>query len=161
MKANVRVHKYSRRDGTPVKKHNRKIDIEVFKSEKDYSNSNESGSNHKEEEFKIDESLVQKNMTPAKAKAFEKEEKASAKEYKEDGYPTIANDEAGHSKFFSKEAKRLASIKPSKDGYIDFKSKEDYNKWLAYGHIHGQFKKTPGNQKIRIGGKVHKVKHNE
>ena len=46
-----------------------------------------------------------------------------------------------------------------KDSYMDFKDKKSYNKWNAYGHIHGLSAKTPGNQKIRIGGKVHKVKH--
>ena len=32
-------------------------------------------------------------------------------------------------------------------------------KWLAAGHIHGYFKKAPGNQRIKIRGKIHKVKH--
>lgn len=41
---------------------------------------------------------------------------------------------------------------------LKFKSEEDYKKWLAYGHIHGAFKK-PGHQKITIAGKAHKVKH--
>jgi len=42
---------------------------------------------------------------------------------------------------------------------LNFKSKEAYRKWLAHGHIHGEFKKTPGNRRIKIRGKVHKVKH--
>ena len=42
---------------------------------------------------------------------------------------------------------------------LNFKSKASYGRWLAYGHIHGVFKKTPGNQRIKIRGKAHKVKH--
>jgi hypothetical protein len=42
---------------------------------------------------------------------------------------------------------------------MKFKSKEAYRKWLAFGHIHGQFKATPGAQRIMIRGKPHKVKH--
>lgn len=41
----------------------------------------------------------------------------------------------------------------------NFKSKEAYKKWLAYGHIHGQFAKTPGNQPVSIKGKEHSVIH--
>jgi len=41
-----------------------------------------------------------------------------------------------------------------------FKSKSAYQKWLAYGHIHGDFKRTPGYQEpISIAGKLHKVIH--
>lgn len=43
-------------------------------------------------------------------------------------------------------------------GKVNFKSKEDYNKWLAYGHATGIFNK-PGNKKVFIRGKSHKVKH--
>ena len=39
-----------------------------------------------------------------------------------------------------------------------FKTKTGYMKWLAYGHMHGAFK-VPGNQKVFIKGKLHKVKH--
>lgn len=42
---------------------------------------------------------------------------------------------------------------------MKFKSKEGYRKWLAYGHIHGDFERTPGHQKVTIAGKPHKVKH--
>lgn len=45
-------------------------------------------------------------------------------------------------------------------GSMNFKSGEAYKKWLAYGHIHGDFANTPGNQKVAIKGKSHKVKHN-
>jgi hypothetical protein len=44
-------------------------------------------------------------------------------------------------------------------GARNFKSKEAYRKWLAYGHIHGQFAATPGSQKVKIRGKPHKVHH--
>ncbi len=47
----------------------------------------------------------------------------------------------------------------AKGGPVNFKNKEDYAKWLAYGHIHGAFDKTPGNQKVSIAGKSHKVEH--
>ena len=43
-------------------------------------------------------------------------------------------------------------------GKVNFKSKGDYNKWLAYGHATGIFNK-PGNKKVFIRGKSHKVKH--
>lgn len=42
---------------------------------------------------------------------------------------------------------------------LHFKSKEEYRKWNAYGHIHKVFENTPGNQLIKIKGKKHKVKH--
>ena len=51
-----------------------------------------------------------------------------------------------------------------------FKSPEAYRKWVAYGHMRtkeggrakkgqGVFETTPGHQKIKIGGKAHKVEH--
>ena len=40
----------------------------------------------------------------------------------------------------------------------NFKSVKGYHKWLAYGHIHGVFRKR-GNQRIKIRGRRHKVKH--
>lgn len=41
---------------------------------------------------------------------------------------------------------------------LNFKSKEAYRKWLAYGHMHiPDFGETPVGIKIR--GKKHKVKH--
>ena len=42
---------------------------------------------------------------------------------------------------------------------IHFKSKENYLKWLRYGHATGVFRKTPGHMKVYIKGKPHKVKH--
>jgi len=44
-------------------------------------------------------------------------------------------------------------------GTLHFKNKVGYGKWLAYGHIHGDFAKVPGEQKIMIAGKPHLVKH--
>ena len=41
----------------------------------------------------------------------------------------------------------------------NFKNKEAYKKWLAYGHMHKVFEETPGNQQITIHGHKHKVKH--
>ena len=55
-----------------------------------------------------------------------------------------------------KEGSKMMKRSKPKDGYIDFKTKEDYNKWLAYGHIHHVFK---GKQPVRVAGKVVKVKH--
>jgi len=43
-------------------------------------------------------------------------------------------------------------------GVKHFKSRAGYQKWLAYGHIHGHFK-VPGVQRVYIRGKLHKVKH--
>ena len=42
---------------------------------------------------------------------------------------------------------------------MNFKSPEEYKKWLAYGHMHGTFEQTPGNTPVKIKGKAHKVKH--
>lgn len=55
---------------------------------------------------------------------------------------------------------------------LHFKSKEDYRKWLSYGHMHTKtglktgtkgrknlFESTPGHSNILIAGKKHKVKH--
>ncbi len=42
---------------------------------------------------------------------------------------------------------------------MNFKSKAAYQKWLAYGHMHGDFERTPGDQPVSIRGKKHKVKH--
>ena len=41
----------------------------------------------------------------------------------------------------------------------NFKSKESYQKWLAFGHISKKFEVTPGHQKVLIEGKKHKVVH--
>lgn len=63
--------------------------------------------------------------------------------------------------------KIMVCVKPYKrkgrqvKGYnktINFKTTAGYKKWLAYGHIHGVFKK-PGHVRVKIHGKVHKVKH--
>jgi len=42
---------------------------------------------------------------------------------------------------------------------LNFKSQKSYKKWLAFGHASGDFKRVPGNQKIKIKGKKHKVQH--
>jgi len=42
---------------------------------------------------------------------------------------------------------------------MNFRSKEAYRKWCAYGHIHGIFERTPGHVKIYIRGRPHKVQH--
>lgn len=41
----------------------------------------------------------------------------------------------------------------------NFESKEAYRKWLAYGHIHGVFARTPGHSRVYIRGRPHHVKH--
>jgi hypothetical protein len=41
----------------------------------------------------------------------------------------------------------------------NFKSKAAYKKWVAWGNMHGAFKKSPGNTPVKIKGKSHKVKH--
>ena len=41
----------------------------------------------------------------------------------------------------------------------NFKSEKAYKKWAAYGNIHGDFAKTPGNTRVTIRGKKHKVNH--
>jgi len=41
----------------------------------------------------------------------------------------------------------------------DFKSEADYKKWLAYGHMQGAFKASPGHTPVSIKGKPHTVKH--
>ena len=40
----------------------------------------------------------------------------------------------------------------------NFRSKAGYHRWLAWGHMHGAFK-VPGDQKIKIRGRLIKVKH--
>ena len=39
---------------------------------------------------------------------------------------------------------------------VNFKSKAAYERWLAFGHIHGKFH---GKEKVTIRGKPHKVEH--
>ncbi len=41
----------------------------------------------------------------------------------------------------------------------NFKSADAYKKWLAYGHMHGEFERTPGNTPVKIKGKPKKVNH--
>ena len=41
----------------------------------------------------------------------------------------------------------------------NFKSKDAYDRYVAYGNMHGDFKKSPGNTPVKIRGKTHKVKH--
>lgn len=45
--------------------------------------------------------------------------------------------------------------KPAKN----FKSAGAYKRWLAYGHMHGSFAKSPGNTPVKIQGKPKKVQH--
>lgn len=45
--------------------------------------------------------------------------------------------------------------KPAKN----FKSDDAYKKWLAYGHISGEFEKSPGNTPVKIKNKTKKVNH--
>lgn len=42
---------------------------------------------------------------------------------------------------------------------MNFKSKEAMRKWMAYGHMHDEFEKSPGNTPVKIKGKPHRVKH--
>lgn len=41
----------------------------------------------------------------------------------------------------------------------NFKSIAAYKRWAAFGNIHGDFKRVPGNQKVTIRGKPYHVKH--
>ncbi len=43
----------------------------------------------------------------------------------------------------------------------NFNSEEDYVKWLKYGHMHGEFEKSPGNTPVKIKGKTKKVNHSK
>jgi len=59
MKVKTKVHKYRRNDGTPVRTHTRKIDVDVFKPEKPdntFENKDDSPS------IEIDNNLVQGNI---------------------------------------------------------------------------------------------------
>lgn len=42
---------------------------------------------------------------------------------------------------------------------MNFSSEKAYKKWLAYGHAHKLFERTPGHVKVYIRGKPHKVRH--
>lgn len=42
---------------------------------------------------------------------------------------------------------------------MNFKSGGAYKKWLAYGHMHGDFAASPGNTPVKVKGKAKKVKH--
>lgn len=42
---------------------------------------------------------------------------------------------------------------------MNFKSKGAMKKWMAYGHMHKVFEKSPGNTPVKIKGKAHKVVH--
>lgn len=44
-------------------------------------------------------------------------------------------------------------------GTRHFKTKEKYQRWLAWGHMHGEFEATPGHQTVKIRGKTHRVRH--
>lgn len=41
----------------------------------------------------------------------------------------------------------------------NFKSASAYKKWLAYGHMHGDFARSKGNTPVKIKGRSHRVKH--
>ena len=41
----------------------------------------------------------------------------------------------------------------------NFRSRAAYQRWLAYGHIHGDFARVPGYQRVSIRGKPHHVVH--
>ncbi|MDQ1307661.1 MAG: hypothetical protein QG671_3494 [Actinomycetota bacterium] len=41
----------------------------------------------------------------------------------------------------------------------NFSTKAGYQKWLAFGHMHGDFAASPGNTPVKIDGKAHKVAH--
>ena len=59
MKVKTKVHKYRRNDGTPVRTHTRKIDVDVFKPEKPdntFENKDDSPS------LEVDKELVQKSV---------------------------------------------------------------------------------------------------
>jgi hypothetical protein len=75
-----------------------------------------------------------------------------------DNYSSAMVKKANFAKNFAKENGGMINSY-SKGGKMNFKSKGAYQKWLAYGHMHGQFAKTPGHQKVSIGGKSHRVKH--
>jgi len=64
MKTKININKYRRTDGTPVRTHTRKIDIDIFKPEND--NSNENSNKENEKPFKIDNDLVQKKENKTK-----------------------------------------------------------------------------------------------
>ena len=42
---------------------------------------------------------------------------------------------------------------------LNFKSRAAYLRWIKFGHASGDFKRVKGDQKIKIKGKKHKVKH--
>jgi len=42
---------------------------------------------------------------------------------------------------------------------LNFHNKEAYQKWLAYGHMHGVM--HGGHQPVKIAGQAHHVKHKD
>ena len=46
-----------------------------------------------------------------------------------------------------------------KNKTLHFSSEVNYQKFLAFGHMHKVFENTPGNMNIEIKGKKHKVNH--
>lgn len=44
---------------------------------------------------------------------------------------------------------------------MNFSSAEKMHKWMAWGHMHGAFEKSPGNTPVKIKGKTHRVKHSK
>jgi hypothetical protein len=115
MKIKTTVHKYHRRNGTPVKKHSRSINVEFFKNDKSHDQAEWEKENIKAYGEKIDKDLVQKKLTPRKARALQKEEKQSSEEYKKMGLKSLSKDERRHSEFFEREARDLKRVKSSKE----------------------------------------------
>ena len=60
---------------------------------------------------------------------------------------------------YKKGCKKCGGVMHKSGGSINFKSGPAYKRWLAYGHASGEFKKSPGHQKVSIKGKKRKVKH--
>jgi hypothetical protein len=42
---------------------------------------------------------------------------------------------------------------------MNFKSAAAEKRWAAYGSMHGDFAKSPGNTPVKIQGRTHKVQH--
>ncbi len=48
----------------------------------------------------------------------------------------------------------------AEDKTLNFENKGAFQRYLAYGHMHGLFKK-PGSQTIHISGQPHRVSHDD
>lgn len=76
--------------------------------------------------------------------------------YKHGGNTNLA---AAHNLSQEEYDKLLKEEAEYKSGGLNFKSSDAYKKWLAFGHASGEFAKTPGHQKVSIGGEPKKVEH--